>query len=602
MSNTELLCQSKYVTMCDGVRVAVSTWLPNDHRRSSDRYPAILTTTRYWRATALHQDNPELQKFYTFACYLLTHGYVLVAADARGSGASFGCRESEYSPAEVEDIGKIIEWVARQTWCDGRVATEGTSYTANTALCGLVTAPSALKVAVCRAPDFDMYRHVFAPSGIANHWFIEAWGAVTCAQDNNDVEALLTAGYQPPEGHATNILGVRPVDEDLDGTLLAAAVAEHHNNFNIRGREDDFRFVDTKPFASHRFLFEPEYQERIVNSNIPAVVRCGWHDAGAALGALCMFNSLESPMRVILGPWNHSGYFRADPLLQADGSEPEIISQDTVFGLTVKSFDAIFKQPISINKDTDNQFGVVEYYTLGENRWKTTRQWPLPQTKIQRLYLAESHQLKTDIPISQGGSDLYQVDPTTGTGINNRWHAQMGNPIFFPDRRHEDNKLLIYDTPPLKKDIEITGHPVVHLYLRSTASDGQFFVYLETIDPDGRVRLLTEGQLRGLHRKVSDESPPYKMYGPYHSLKEKDALPLVPDEVAEIAFDLYPISVLLSKGQRIRLAIAGADADVFASIPGCEAPEITVERNMFYSSYIDLPTIQVPNNNVTKPK
>ena len=167
----------------------------------------------------------------------------------------------------------------------------------------------------------------------------------------------------------------------------------------------------------------------------------------------------------------------------------------------------------------------------------------------------------------------------------------MGGPVLFPDRQEDDKKLLVYDTQPLEHDVEITGHPVVHIWLRSTATDGQFFAYLETIDPDGRVRMLTEGQLRGLHRKISNENPPYHMFGPYHSLKEKDAQPLIPGEVAEISFDLFPISVLLKKGQRIRLAIAGADQAVFAPISDCESPLIKVERNSIYPSFIDLPVV-----------
>jgi len=103
--------------------------------------------------------------------------------------------------------------------------------------------------------------------------------------------------------------------------------------------------------------------------------------------------------------------------------------------------------------------------------------------------------------------------------------------------------------------------------------------------------MLTEGQLRGLHRKVSDETPPYTMFGPYHSFREKDAQPLIPGEVAEITFDLYPISVSLKKGLRLRLAIAGADKDVFAPIAGSETPKITVERNSIYGSYIDIPLV-----------
>ena len=95
-----------------------------------------------------------------------------------------------------------------------------------------------------------------------------------------------------------------------------------------------------------------------------------------------------------------------------------------------------------------------------------------------------------------------------------------------------------------------------------------------------------------MHCKVSTQTPLYTLFGPYHTLTKQDAEPMVPGEITEMAFDLYPISIVLKKGQRIRLAIAGADRDVFAPIPGCEEPLITVERNAVYRSYIDLPTIQ----------
>ena len=594
MAKNEICCKSEYVTMRDGVRVAVSTWLPRYSPYKADKYVAVLTTTRYWRATELYQDNSEFQGYYPFACYLLSCGYALVAVDARGSGASFGCRDTEYSTAEVEDIGEIIEWISRQPWCDGRVATEGTSYTAQTALCSLIYAPKALKVAVCRAPDFDMYRHVFAPGGIPNHWFIDAWGDATGAQDNNDVEALFAGGYWPlPKKYGPeNVLGVRPVDEDPDGALLRQAILEHQRNFNLAGRSEKMMFVDTSPFGNHVFLFDPEFKNRVEKANVPIVIRCGWHDAGTALGALSLFSSFSSPIRVVLGPWNHVGNSRADPFLPSEIKEPRDIPPETVYSSTVEYFDAAFKTESLFDVANPGHFRLVEYFTLGENAWKTSRQWPPSKTQIRRLYLSGDHQLKISKPASKYGCDLYSVDVTTTTGLNNRWHAQTaGKPILFPDRQVQDQKLLFYDTPSLDSDVEVTGHPIVCLYVRSTSSDGYFFVYLEIVDSEGRVRMITEGQLRGVHRKVSDEIPPYKMFGPYHSLKKKDALPLVPGEVAEITFDLFPISVLLKKGQRIRLAIAGADADVFAPIPGCESPEVTVERNSIYASYIELPII-----------
>jgi len=548
---------------------------------------------------------------------LWSRGYVFVVADARGSGASFGTREGELASAEVEDIGEIIDWVAQQKWCDGRVATTGTSYTANSTVCSLATASSALKLGVCRAPDFDVYRHLLAPGGISNISFVESWGAMTAAQDANDAKGMLENGWKVPEGGVENVLGVRPVDHDAGGALLAEAVAEHKTNinYNSTSMSDKLAFIDTALLPDTRSARDSAlpkqnvqtgsaavvnlspyllYRDRIEQNNAPLIVCCGWHDAATALGALALFASCSNPKRVILGPWNHAGDARVDPFQPGDGTQSEAIPLDYRLGLIADSLDATFKKapyPALDDTPTDDQFGVVEYYTLGENQWKTTKEWPLPETHMQRLYLSGDYQLSRVAPEQATACDGYRVDSSTSTGLNNRWYCQLQHPVLFSDRQEEDKKLLVYDTLPLEQDLEITGHPVVTLFIRSTATDGQFFAYLETVDPDGRVRLLTEGQLRALHRKVSDKTPPYKMFGPYHSLKKKDAEPLIPGEVAEIAFDLLPISVLLKKGQRVRLAIAGADKDTFALLKGIENPKITVERNRVYASYIDLPIV-----------
>jgi len=128
------------------------------------------------------------------------------------------------------------------------------------------------------------------------------------------------------------------------------------------------------------------------------------------------------------------------------------------------------------------------------------------------------------------------------------------------------------------------------LYVTSTDPDGAFYVYLEDIDEEGRVAYITEGQLRAIHRKVSDETPPYKLMVPYHTFKQEDATPLVPGEVAEIDLDLWATSVLIRRGHRIRIAIAGADRDTFLRYPrDGSVPTITVERNRGHQSRITLP-------------
>ena len=140
------------------------------------------------------------------------------------------------------------------------------------------------------------------------------------------------------------------------------------------------------------------------------------------------------------------------------------------------------------------------------------------------------------------------------------------------------------------------------LYVTSTHTDGAFFVYLEDIDEGGKVIYVTEGQLRAIHRKVSTDPPPYKILVPYHSFKKKDAMPLVPGEMAELTFGLHPTSVLVKRGHRIRIAIAGSDKDTFARIPAEGTPVITVARNNQYASHIDLPVVSRSMNTNSSPR
>jgi predicted acyl esterase len=112
------------------------------------------------------------------------------------------------------------------------------------------------------------------------------------------------------------------------------------------------------------------------------------------------------------------------------------------------------------------------------------------------------------------------------------------------------------------------------------------------VDELGKVTYLTEGMLRALHRKVSKDEPPYRVFGPFHSYKRKDGELIVPGEVAELKFSLFPTSVLLRKGHKIRVAIGCADSSTFGSMPTQGEMEIRLVRNQRNQSWIELPIIQ----------
>jgi putative CocE/NonD family hydrolase len=213
------------------------------------------------------------------------------------------------------------------------------------------------------------------------------------------------------------------------------------------------------------------------------------------------------------------------------------------------------------------------------------------------VYLGAGNRLTLEAPTAVAASDRYVVDPTATTGRRTRFKTLMGRALInpYPDRAEQDRKLLVYDGEPLPKDMEVTGHPLVWLTIAADTTDAAVFVYLEDVAPDGTVTYVTEGQLRALHRKLSDKPAPTWQAGPYRTFRRADAMPLVPGEPAELAFELLPTSYLFKAGHRIRIAIAGADAGHFAPIPAdpaAQPPTLTVFRDRERTSRVVLPVRQ----------
>jgi len=207
----------------------------------------------------------------------------------------------------------------------------------------------------------------------------------------------------------------------------------------------------------------------------------------------------------------------------------------------------------------------IHYYTMGaskEEAWRTSIQWPLLGESRVSYLISEGPsgsfssvndgKLKTTEPSNEVGYDEYTVDCSTTTGKATRWTKGCGGPIKYPDMRENDSKALTYTTEPLKQYLEITGHPILHLWVVSPR-DVDFYAYLEEVDREGYSHYLTEGMLKVSHRALSKPSFEY-MGLPYHRSYKEDILPLG-DEPVELVFDLLPVSNVFDEGHCIRLAI-----------------------------------------------
>jgi hypothetical protein len=553
-----------YLTMRDGVRIALDLCLPPG-LSAKDRIPTVMRATRYWR-TMIGGD-PDIQERQAEECAsYLAAGYALVLADVRGTGASFGTW-SPWSRQEVEDLGEIVDWIVSQPWSNGSVGAVGISYSANTALELSYSGRDAVKVVVPRFPDWDPYANLSFPGGIFSQAFLTAWTEGNLAQD---------AGL----GRTGEEASPKPVDEDRDGRLLAAAIAEHLEAPPSRlptFRDDPIADTGESIAAVSPYSFRGE----IERSGIPIYFWASWLDAGTAAGALSCFETLRNSERVVIGPWTHGGGMAANPFLPP--GQPARPSLEEQQADVVAFFDAHLKDGKRLRERA------IHFYTYGEEAWHTTDRWPPAGLSEQRWYFGPNGLLSPSAPAWEDGADEYIVDFEASTGTNTRWHTQLGRQfgVVYPDRAEEDRRLLVYTSTPLQDDYEITGAPVVTLFARSTEPDCAFYAYLEVVDQDGQVIYITEGQLRALQRKVCF-APPYAVFWPYHSCERRDALPLIPGDLAEISFALFPTSILLRKGQRLRVAIAGHDKN-FIRIPEKGMPVFTIERSRHHPSHVVLP-------------
>jgi uncharacterized protein len=564
---------SVYVPMADGVRLAVDIYLPKGASPAA-RLPTMYTATRYWRGER-GGELTENQKRW------IANGFALVNADVRGTGASFGQWYIPYSPQEAEDIGALAKWIAKQPWSNGKVVMTGNSYPGTTPMLALAYGTPAITAIAPKFSDFDMYTDLLWPGGVVAEDLIVTWGREVHEMDLNGGGVL---------GRGTQA-SVRPADGTDGEALLEAAVKEHQvNPWTFDNAAHELTFSDESSSQTHGLTIRDggiyTHREAIERSGVPIFGWGSWLDSGIAQGLLNRYMSFSNPQLTIIGPWTHGARANANPFnLNAALDPPDQLQQQMIY-CYLKRF-ALDEHPPAVPER------MLVYFTMGEDRWKRTEVWPLPGTHQVRYYLDAAGGLSTQRPAKKE-QDEYTVDFEASAGPANRWATQAGHPrIDFGNRAQADRLLLTYTSRPLPESVEVTGQPVIALRVASTHTDGNFIVYLEDVAPDGRVTYVTEGQLRALHRKLSDEVSPYRTTYPYRTFARKDALPLVPGQVATLTFQLQATSVLFKAGHRVRIAVAGADKGTFLQIPTPDGGDVilSVSRGGNSPSFIDLPVI-----------
>lgn len=560
--------KSCYVTMRDGVRIAIDIHLPPDHT-PSDPIPAILVLTPYYRRFLIADGAPPTEACPNVSLYrdaFVPRGYALVVADTRGTGASEGVREGFRSPLERDDYRELASWIVAQDWSDGRIGATGISYLGAAADFFASTGHPAIKAIAPLFSVWDTYSNHYYPGGILLNRLSTEYEALMVGLDHDD-RTLLKAYAAFGNSH---FRGPAPVDEDVDGTLLAAAIAQHRSNFRMPDFIREFRFKgEGLPYdaAFTSDSFSPCAYAENVRSDVAVYSVSGWMDGGGfSNGAISRFLSLPNAKHhLLLGPWDHGARSHCSPF--RDRSAPPF----PLMGELLRFFDHYLKG-MATGLDRESR---VHYYTIGAEDWRESGNWP-PAGEKRMLHLAAgsilAHQAGTE------GAETHAVDFSIGSGEDTRYERLAAREVheYYASWNGRDADMLCFTSPPLGEPIEVSGHPILDIAFQADQSDCALHVYLEQVAPDGTAWYVTEGVLRALHRKTTAMPQMHRTVGPYRSFSRADAEPLPPGEICHATIALLPTSWLFPARHRVRLAISGADADHYMQVPHGRPPVLTV--------------------------
>jgi len=524
---------------------------------------------RYWLSDRGHLMDPLFRTKYLEN--MLKHGYAVIVVERPGTGASFGVMNASFEVG-AKEVNEILNWIAAQNWCNGNIGMYGDSFQAMIQFAAAATGNPYLKAIFPASSGLDMYSAVTYPGGVLNKTFASFFSWST-----SFLERVPT-----------------PVDSDKDGSLLAQARKEHSGSTLGKQSEIWFRkfpFRDSMTADGNRMWEGPgnlyPLLDRINQSSIPVYMTTGWYDLFSGAGDMFLwYANLTVPRRLLVRP--------------ADHSEVEKNQFDLDYGAEAhRWFDYWLK---GIDNGIMNE-PPIHYYVMGaakKDSWRTSDHWPLAKQKLTRFHFGGGKTgsvpsindgfLRPEPPGHKDTADAYTVDYSTTSGKYSRWYA-VNWPRNYPNMQPNDQKALTYTTPPLEADMEVTGHPLVHLWLTTDAPDLDAFVYLEEVDGSGKSAYISEGILRASHRKLS--RAPYNNLGlPFHSHYQSDLEPIPAGQPVELVFSLLPTSYRFPKGSRIRITVAFADADNFETPVVSPAPKLHLLRDKNHPSFVQLPIVQ----------
>jgi predicted acyl esterase len=527
------------VPMSDGINLGVDVFRPDSEKKfpalvavstfnkdvqSARIWPGASRSRRFWGISDASVEAGPIDFF-------VRRGYGYVVAAVRGTGMSGGAF-NYLGPQEVQDAYELVEWAAKQPWCDGNVSMAGIGYYAALHPPVALLEPPHLKCIAPVSAFWDLYNYFWWPGGVLEsgfvRWFISLNNFDTHTDEKVALKELGEEGYKEAIARAL-------ADKDISADL-GLVDALKNPDIPTNGTVVD---VILHP------LWCKYWQDRAVDYSklkIPAYCVAAAHRPAV----FHHWQDLKCPKKLLNCPPAYTDrpfYQFAWELLRW-------------YDYWLKGLDTgIMEEPN------------VRLFVRGSNDWLTADDYPIPGTRWIPFNLHENQNLCEIEPWPEAEAASYDDAP--------------GNRGF-----------LKYSSAPMVENTEVAGPILLNLYASCRGTDMNLFVNLYDVDPEGNETNLTHGFLKASHREVNTKtSKPWVAYYTHTNPK-----PLVPGQIYPLSINLNPTANLFKAGHRIMIKISSADDEpedltqVKMNHLCSQTPNtITVYHNARYPSHLLLP-------------
>jgi len=406
------------------------------------------------------------------AARLARSGYVVALVNYRGThdseGKWVGYRAMQWG--ELQDGFDVCEWLATQSWCDGKVGTFGSSQGGYAQNYLAVTRPPHLVCQYMIDTGLSLYHEGYRIGGTTRPARFSALGGTNNPEDNL---ALLKDWYQHPH---------------YDDYWKAEDASLHFDKMNVPCFTIGswFDFMNQGSIAS--FVGRQHKGGKNSRGNQWLAVGPWLHgrtNKGHKVGELNFPERAAWPVEDHMIRW-------FDHWLK---SKPE--AADVVAAPHVRYF----------------AMGAVEEPGAPGNLWRDLPDWP-PKAQETPYYLNIEGTLSKSEPTAEDGATSFKSDPRNPMEIPGRSFLGARDARKF----EKQNDVITFTTAPLEKPVEWTGRVFAKLFVKSTAPDTDVIVRISDVYPDGCSILLVDYPWRMRYRDGFDHEV-LMTPGEVHSVK-----------------------------------------------------------------------------------